>query len=246
MPRTEWGWLVDQEEFRHWILHEDEALLVVNKPAHVVCHPSKRGPASSLIGAARIHTGLARLHMPSRLDRETSGVVLLAKTGELGSLLQRAIQRGRASKRYTAILTGRLEAPTRVEAPLGRAPEALFRLRMGVVEGGAPAATTFTPVEHRGEYTLVSAIPETGRLHQIRVHAAYIGHPVAGDKLYGPDESLFLEFIEKGWTQRLASALPLDRQALHASAIVFDSSIGRYEFEAPLSPDLVSFWSALS
>lgn len=246
MPRTEWGWLVDPEEFRQWILHEDDSLLVVNKPAHVVCHPSKHGPASSLIGAGRIHTGLDRLHMPSRLDRETSGVVLFAKTAELGSLLQRAIQRGRASKRYTAILAGRLDSETRVEAPLGRAPEALFRLRMGVVEGGALSITVFMPIAQRGEYTLASVVPETGRLHQIRVHAAHIGHAVAGDKLYGPDESLFLEFIEKGWTPRLAAALPLDRQALHASALAIETQNERYSFEAPLSPDLVSFWSGLS
>jgi 23S rRNA pseudouridine1911/1915/1917 synthase len=237
MPRTEWGWLVD---------HEDDSLLVVNKPAHVVCHPSKHGPASSLIGAARIHTGLDRLHMPSRLDRETSGVVLFAKTTELGSLLQRAIQRGRTSKRYTAILAGRLESEVRVDAPLGRAPEALFRLRMAVVAGGAPSATVFTPIEHRAGHTLVSAIPETGRLHQIRVHAAHIGHPVAGDKVYSGDESLFLEFIEHGWTPRLAAALPLDRQALHASELAIDTSNGRYGYEAPLSSDLASFWSQLS
>lgn len=246
MPRTEWGWLVDPEEFRQWILHEDSSLLAVNKPAHVVCHPSKRGPASSLIGAARIHTGLERLHMPSRLDRETSGVVLFAKTAELGSILQRAIQRGRAMKRYTAILAGRLELETRVEAPLARAPGALFRLRMGVVEGGAPSTTVFTPIEHRGGYTLASVVLETGRLHQIRVHAAHIGCPVAGDKLYGPDESLLVEFIEKGWTPRLAAALPLDRQALHASALAIETPSERFSFEAPFSPDLVSFWSGLS
>lgn len=246
MPRTDWGWLIDPAELRDWILFEDDSLLVVNKPAHVLCHPSKRGPASSLIGAARLHTGLDRLHMPSRLDRETSGAVIFAKNPELGSLLQRAVQRGHAEKRYTAILSGHLAKEVRVDAPLDRAPGALFRLRMGVVAGGAPSITTFTPLEHRGGYTLAFVRPETGRLHQIRAHAAHIGHPIAGDKLYGPDETLFLEFIEQGWTARLAAALPLDRQALHAAFLAIQTPIARFAFEAPLSSDLSRFWDGLS
>jgi 23S rRNA pseudouridine1911/1915/1917 synthase len=246
MPRTDWGWEIEPGELREWILFEDERLLVVNKPAHVVCHPSKHGPASSLIGAARLHCGLDRLHMPSRLDRETSGVVIMAKDAALASLLQRGIQRGTASKRYTAILEGSLEREIRVDAPLGRAEGAQFRLRMAVVEGGAPSTTTFRPLEHRGRYTLADIAPESGRLHQIRVHAASIGHPVAGDKLYGPDETLFIEFIEQGWTERLARALPLDRQALHARLLEIRTCQAHYSFEAPLSRDLREFWASLS
>jgi 23S rRNA pseudouridine1911/1915/1917 synthase len=208
MPRTSWGWEITPDEIHSWILFEDDDLLVINKPAHVVCHPSKQGPASSLVGAARIYTGLERLHMPSRLDRETSGVVILAKNAELGSLLQKAIQRGAARKRYTAILHGRLESTTRVDAPLDRAPNALFRLKMAVVEGGASSLTVFTPVAYRGGYTLAEVVPETGRLHQIRVHAAHIGHAVAGDKLYGPDETLFIEFIERKLVTRPSLAHP--------------------------------------
>jgi 23S rRNA pseudouridine1911/1915/1917 synthase len=246
MPRTSWGWEITPDEIRSWILFEDDDILVINKPAHVVCHPSKQGPASSLVGAARLYTGLERLHMPSRLDRETSGVVILAKNPELGSMLQKAIQRGAARKRYTAILHGRLEAEIRVEAPLDRAPNALFRLRMAVVEGGAASTTTFKPLDYRPGYTLVEVAPETGRLHQIRVHAAHIGHAVAGDKLYGPDEGLFIEFIEHGWTPRLAAALPIDRQALHATSLTLETHVGRFAFEAPLSGDLQQFWEGLS
>ncbi|NWF82521.1 MAG: RluA family pseudouridine synthase [Bryobacteraceae bacterium] len=245
MPRTEWGWEIAPEELRSWILLEDDDVLAVNKPAHVVCHPSKHGPASSLVGAARLHTGLARLHMPSRLDRETSGVVVFAKKAATGSALQGAIQRGAAKKRYTAILHGRLERETRVDAPLDRAPNALFRLRMGVVEGGAASVTTFVPLDYRRGFTLAEAKPESGRLHQIRVHAAHICHPVAGDKLYGPDETLFIEFIEQGWTPRLAAALPLDRQALHASSLTIETPERTFSFEAPLAQDLRLFWESL-
>lgn len=245
MPRTPWGWEIAPEELRSWILFEDGDVLVVNKPAHVVCHPSKHGPASSLVGAARLYTGLDRLHMPSRLDRETSGVVVFAKNAAIGSALQRAIQRGAARKRYTAILHGRLQSETRVDAPLDRAPNAAFRLRMGVVEGGAASVTTFVPLEYRRGFTLAEARPESGRLHQIRVHAAHICHPVAGDKLYGPDETLFIEFIEHGWTPRLAAVLPLDRQALHASSLTIETPGRTFAFEAPLTPDLRLFWESL-
>lgn len=246
MPRTEWGWQIEPAELQSWILFEDEELLVVNKPAHVVCHPSKRGPDSSLVGAARFYCGLDRLHMPSRLDRETSGVVLFAKHAELASLLQRGIQSGRVRKRYRAILEGRLENEVRVDAPLGRVEGALFRLRMGVVLDGAPSVTVIRPVESRGRYTLAEIEPQSGRLHQIRVHAAAIGHPVAGDKLYGPDETLFIEFIHHGWTDRLARALPLDRQALHACSLEIQTSRGAFVFAAPFSQDLTSFWDNLS
>ncbi len=245
MPRTSWGWEIAPAELRAWILFEDHDVLVVNKPAHVVCHPSKHGPASSLVGAARLYTGLERLHMPSRLDRETSGVVVFAKNAATGSALQRAIQQGAARKRYTAILHGRLAEATRVAAPIERAPSALFRLRMGVVEGGAASVTTFVPLDHRREYTLAEARPESGRLHQIRVHAEHIRHPIAGDKLYGPDETLFLEFIAHGWTPRLAAALPIDRQALHASRLEIETLERNFTFEAPLSGDLREFWDSL-
>jgi len=92
MPLTDTGWLITPDELKSWILHEDEEVVVINKPGLVLCHPSKSGAWSSLVGACREYFGSDRLHMPSRLDRETSGVVVFARTQELGSLLQRAIQ----------------------------------------------------------------------------------------------------------------------------------------------------------
>lgn len=229
MPRTDWGWLITPDELRSWILFEDGELLVVNKPGLVVCHPSKQGPWSSLIGACREYAGLERLHMPSRLDRETSGVVVLAKTAELGSRLQRAIQARRVTKVYHAILCGQFTEPVVVDQPLGKDPASAVIVKQTVVEGGSPAQTEFKPLGWGGGYTLAEVRPKTGRLHQIRAHAAWMGHAVAGDKIYGVDESLFLEFIEKGWTERLAQTLPLDRQALHAT----EWSFADLSFTAP-------------
>src|SRR5580700_4585642 len=96
------------EDFNSWVIYEDERLLVVDKPGDVVCHPSKAGPQSSLIGAARVHTGQATMHLVFRLDRETSGIVVLAKDPDTAGRLQKAMQKRRVGKTYIAILSGAL------------------------------------------------------------------------------------------------------------------------------------------
>src|SRR3954453_14052327 len=109
MPRTEWGWLVTSDELHSWILEESDDLLVIDKPAHVGCHPSKHGPCSSLVGACREYLGTDRLHLTFRLDRETSGVVVFARNRTVASLLQKAIEQRNVSKTYLAILDGVLQ-----------------------------------------------------------------------------------------------------------------------------------------
>src|SRR3954469_21768067 len=111
--------MIAPEEVPPWIVHEDERLLVVNKPGDVVCHPSKAGPWSSLVGALREHTRLPTVHLVFRLDRETSGIVVLAKDPATASRLQRAMQERRIGKTYLAILTGELEGAATVDQPLG-------------------------------------------------------------------------------------------------------------------------------
>lgn len=241
MPATETGFEITVEELTSWIVHEDERLLVVNKPALVLCHPSKNGPWSSLIGACREYTGLATLHMPSRLDRETSGVVVFAKDKEMGSRLQRAAQQRRVRKFYRAIVCGALHEPVTVDQPIGLEGTSVVHIRQWVMPDGAAAVTEFTPVDSCDGYTLVEVRPLSGRMHQIRVHAAWLGHPIVGDKIYGPDPRLFLNFIEHGWTPELAARLELPRQALHAARIEFESGPA---FDAPFPHDLEAFWNA--
>lgn len=248
MPATEWGWLIAPEELESWILQNDDRFLVVNKPGLVVCHPSKHGPWSSLIGACREYLGVDRLHMPSRLDRETSGVVVLAKQAEWGSKLQKAIQMRSVTKRYVAILDGLLRTPITVDQPIGKdTRESKVWTKQWVNEAdGATARTEFEPVDWRGGYTYAIVRPHTGRLHQIRVHAAWLGHAVTGDKVYGPDENLYIDFIANGWTAAIASQLPIRRQALHASRLNFRLETGEdVTFEAPLAADLAAFWDAI-
>ena len=208
MPRTDWGWLITEAELRSWIVFEDERVLAVNKPAHVVCHPSKHGEWSSLIGACRAYLGTADLHMPTRLDRETSGVVVIVKDAVTRRRIHRAGLAGQIHKTYHAVLRGWLMEETTVDQPIGLAPNSQVAARRAVVPGGQTAITTFRPVNRSSGYTLVNVAPQTGRTHQIRVHAEWLGLPIAGDKIY-PDENVFLEFLKTGQ--------PEERQALHAS-----------------------------
>ncbi len=245
MPAEEWGWRVTERELESWILETIGDVLVLNKPAGVVCHPSKHGAWSSLAGAAREYLGASKLHMPFRLDRETSGVMLVTGCQETGKRLQSAVQGGHYRKEYTALITGQLRDRTTVALPIGQSTGSLVRLKRSAVRDGQgqPAVTVFSPVESNGKGTLARVLPLTGRLHQIRVHGRAIGHPLFGDKIYGPDESLFVEFIEKGWTERHQRLLGLNRQALHCSAVEFDSNTltGKRRFTAPLARDLREF-----
>ena len=240
MPATDWGWLVSPEELRSWIVGETDDLLVVNKPPFVVCHPSKRGPWSSLVGACREHFALERVHPVFRLDRETSGVVLIAKNQPAASRFQNAMQRHSPRKTYWAILCGNLPEQRTVIEPLGRDLASEYACRQCVTLDGKRAETEFVPLAAGCGYTLVRVHPRTGRLHQIRVHAAWMGHPVAGDKLY-PDAGPMLEFIKSGFTPRLQALLPHSRQALHAAEIEFEMGNSREVFRAPLAADLVTF-----
>jgi len=235
--------MIGPDEFPRWIVEEDQDVVVVNKPGDIVCHPSKNGPWSSLVGACREYLALPRVHMIYRLDRETSGVMVFAKHSEAASRLQTAVEGRRVGKTYIAILCGELSGRILVEEPLGRDLSSPIAARQTVVHGpeGRPAVTEFTPVRFGGGFTLALVLPRTGRQHQIRVHASHIGHPLVGDKLYGPNPLLFLEFIEHGFTDSMAQKLILPRHGLHALEMAFDPGEGGRTFRAPLTDDLADF-----
>lgn len=234
---------ISPEEMRTWILFEDERLFVLNKPGDIVCHPSKDGPWSSLVGAAREYLGLPTVHLIFRLDRETSGVVVLAKDAATGRSLQMAAQEHRYRKIYHAILTGELAAETMVDQPLGPDFSGPVSVKSCVVPAGQgqKAITRYMPLASRTGFTLVRVETETGRKHQIRAHAQWLGHSLVGDKIYGPDQLLFLEFIETGWTPALAEKLLLPRQALHCTEIDLTLARETHIFRAPLPADLREF-----
>lgn len=233
--------MITPQEVPGWILYEDERLLVVNKPGDVVCHPSKAGPWSSLVGALREHTGLPTVHLVFRLDRETSGVVVLTKDAAMASRLQVAMQKRLVGKSYLAVLAGELRAPTTVDQPLGDDVHSPVFLKSAVRPDGQASVSHFAPLASGGGYTLARVVTETGRKHQIRAHAQWLGYPLVGDKIYGPDARCYLEFIDHGWTENLARQLLLPRQALHCAEIDLRPARLEHVFVAPLAADLRAF-----
>lgn len=232
---------ISPEELRSWILFEDERFLVFGKPGDVVCHPSKDGPWSSLVGAAREYAGLPTVHLIFRLDRETSGVVVLAKDARTASRLQTAMQERRILKRYLVIMTGELREPITVDQPLGDDTASPVYVKTTVRPDGRSAITHFEPLATGGGFTLARVRLETGRKHQIRAHALWLGYRVVGDKIYGPDDRCYLEFIDRGWTPDLAEKLLLPRQALHCAEIDLGQAGYPHVFTAPLPEDLTDF-----
>ena len=236
--------MIAPEEVPGWIVHEDARVLVVNKPGDVVCHPSKAGPWSSLVGALREYTQLPTVHLVFRLDRETSGVVVLAKDAKMASRLQVAMMERKVGKVYRAVLTGELPGPVTVNQPLGDDVHSPVFVKSAVVdpeEKGQPAVTHFAPEAKGGGFTLAKVVTETGRKHQIRAHAQWLGNPLVGDKIYGPDARLYLDFIDGGWTEALAAKLLLPRQALHCAEIDLRPAGLEFVFAAPLPADLRAF-----
>jgi 23S rRNA pseudouridine1911/1915/1917 synthase len=238
--------MIAAAEVPGWIAYEDARLLVVNKPGDVVVHPSKAGPWSSLVGALREYTGLPTVHLVFRLDRETSGIVVLAKDAGMASRLQVAMMERKVGKAYLALLTGELAAPVTIDQPLGDDVTSPVFLKSAVVpEGeGQPAVTLFAPLACGGGFTLAHVVTRTGRKHQIRAHAQWLGNPLVGDKIYGPDARCYLEFIDHGWTESLASKLLLPRQALHCAEIDLRPAGMEHVFKLPLPEDLRAFCAA--
>jgi len=236
--------IIAPEELKSWILYEDEQVFVINKPGDVVCHPSKAGPWSSLAGAVREYSGLAVAHLVFRLDRETSGVVVFAKNPAAADRLQKALRLRRAGKSYLAIMTGEFKEPVTVDKPLGDDECSPVLAKSAVRQDGKAAVTHFTPLSSGGGFTLVRAVTETGRKHQVRAHAQWLGRCLVGDKIYGPDARCFLEFIDTGWTPALEEKLLLPRQALHCAEIDMRTAGAARVFSAPLPADIRAFCEA--
>lgn len=232
-------------ELSAWICFEDDRLLVIDKPGDVVCHPSKDGPWSSLAGAVREYLGGGETcaHLIFRLDRETSGLVVFAKDAAMARRLQMAAQERRYGKSYGVILVGEIPDRVTVDQPLGPDLDSPVLVKSKVVqEGESQKAVTHFECLARGDgVSLARVVTETGRKHQIRAHAQWLGHCVVGDKIYGPDPRLFLEFIEHGWTPSLEERLWLPRQALHCSGIDLTPTGLGYQFSSRLPADLRAF-----
>ncbi len=197
-------------------IYEDTWLLAVNKPAGMLSHPTDTVLRNCVTSVLKAQHPAWTPRLAHRLDRETSGVLLLAKDAGTARDLTEQFTRRLVRKQYLAIVLGRVPFSRRlVELPLGR--EGLgIKVRQRVADAGASAATEFRRLAAAGDHSLVSAIPRTGRLHQIRVHLAAIGHPVVGDKLYTGGGEFYLKACRHAWAPEDASSLGAERQMLHA------------------------------
>ncbi len=223
------------------ILYEDEALLVVNKPTGLVVHPAPGHPDGTLVNALLWHSErLAESAEPfrpglvHRLDKDTSGLLVVAKREDVQADLQRQIQARSAQRTYLALVWGRPKfEELRHEAPIARHP--VHRKQFTVRPTGRPAVTLFKVRERFSTITLLEAVLQTGRTHQIRVHCTHLGHPVVGDPVYGASSP---NRANLGKHQSRFNALfaALPGQALHAWRLAFDHPLShkRLEFEAPL------------
>ncbi|MBO8141661.1 MAG: RluA family pseudouridine synthase [Firmicutes bacterium] len=172
------------------VVYEDDDVIVINKPQGMVVHPAAGNREGTLVNALLFHAeklsgigGQERPGIVHRLDKGTSGLLVVAKNDAAHLSLTRQLSAKEARREYVAVVHGRVQADRgRIDAPIGRHPA--DRKRMAVVPGGRPAVTHYAVLERFPEYTYVQAALETGRTHQIRVHMAYIGHPVVGDPTY--------------------------------------------------------------
>jgi 23S rRNA pseudouridine1911/1915/1917 synthase len=227
------------------IVHEDAAVIVIHKPAGLVVHPGAGNPDRTLQNALLAHdpglSVLPRAGIVHRLDKDTSGLLVVARTLESHTELVRLLEARDVHREYEAVCCGVMTGGGTVEAPIGRHP--VDRLRMTIRQDGRESVTHYRVIERFRAHTHVRVMLETGRTHQIRVHLAHIGYPIVGDPTYGRRLAL-----PKGATPRLQEALRgFRRQALHAARLGFPhpASGEAMEFEAPLPADLQDLLAAL-
>jgi 23S rRNA pseudouridine1911/1915/1917 synthase len=236
------------------VIDESDDWIVVDKPAPLIVHPANNKPEPTLLGglemllAYEMENGACPA-IVTRLDRETSGVVLVAKHTAAARELGMIFERREALKQYLAIIRGWPQADDWItDAPLLRAGDIAASdiwVRQTVHPAGKQSVTRFrverrfTRGEHR--FSLVRCFPETGRMHQIRVHLAHSGHPVVGDKIYSGDGAEYIEWMRTGWTQALSTRLLLPRHALHAARLELNHGGLLRCWEAPVPPDFTEF-----
>ncbi|MDB4430042.1 RluA family pseudouridine synthase [Akkermansiaceae bacterium] len=211
------------------VLASSDDWLVVDKPAPLIVHPTNDRPERTLLGEMQARWPGEEFFIINRLDRETSGCVLIARTRESAGALGKMMMRREIQKSYRAIVDGWPEWKEKeVDAPLrrkGEVEDSRIWVRQMVHQEGKKSTTKFVIEEifsRLGEkFSVLNCEPVTGRTHQIRVHLEHLGHPIVGDKIYGGDGSSYLEFVENGWSPALEKKLLLDRQALHGSGMSF-------------------------
>ncbi|MFL0949817.1 23S rRNA pseudouridine(1911/1915/1917) synthase RluD [Vibrio parahaemolyticus] len=227
------------------IVYEDDDIIVINKPRDFVVHPGAGTPDGTVLNALLHHypdiAEVPRAGIVHRLDKDTTGLMVVAKTVPAQTRLVRALQKRNITREYEAIAIGRMTAGGKVDQPIGR--HSTKRTLMAVAPLGKPAVTHYRVAEHFREHTRIRLRLETGRTHQIRVHMSYLQHPLLGDTAYGGRAR-----IPTGASQELTDMIRgFDRQALHAVMLRFEHPITgeELEFHAPVPDDMVAMTEAL-
>ncbi|MDA1265439.1 MAG: RluA family pseudouridine synthase [Planctomycetota bacterium] len=234
------------------ILYEDEEVVALDKPPLVAVHPSGRHMADTLIQRVHAHfreeveSGRMVPRLCHRLDRETSGIVLVAKHVETHPGLMGQFENRQVGKAYLALVHDvGLEQCLSITDPIGQARASDIRLKMAVRADGLPSRTDIEVLERADGISLVRCDLFTGRQHQIRVHLAARGAPIVGDKLYGSDDTIFLRSSADELTAQDRRALILDRHALHNHYLRFTSpAAGEVQVTSPLPPDMAALLEA--
>ena len=227
------------------ILFEDEFILVVNKPAGLIVHPGAGNPDHTLVNALLHHAPsldkVPRAGIIHRLDKDTSGLLIVAKTLEAHQALVQAMKKREIKREYLGLVKGVLLTGGTIQAPLGRHPTQ--RTRMAVVPIGQPAITHYRILEKFIAHTFLQIELETGRTHQIRVHMAHIRHPLVGDPVYGKQLAPLGKISDKA----RSTLQQFKRQALHAFRLSFKHPIQQepMQFETPMPADLANLVQAL-
>jgi 23S rRNA pseudouridine1911/1915/1917 synthase len=233
------------------ILHEDDDVLVIDKPAGLPVHASAKFYFNTLTRVMGERFPELDLQICHRLDRETSGILVVAKGRGTSAVVKKAFAQKRVSKTYLAVVHGDPPWPElasdepdfRIDAPIRVAgvndPTPLTGVRMLTGPGGLPSLTLVRVLERRPPYSLLRCQPVSGRQHQIRVHLADAGYPIVGDKLYAHGDAIFMAFCDRGITPELAARFLLPRHALHAASITFPHPRGQpLTIHAALPKDL--------
>ncbi|MGE3920924.1 MAG: 23S rRNA pseudouridine(1911/1915/1917) synthase RluD [Gammaproteobacteria bacterium] len=233
------------EEIQLNILYEDGALLVINKPVGMVVHPGAGNRSGTLLNALLHHCPILatvpRAGIVHRLDKDTSGVLVIAKTLPVHHALVSQLQKRKIEREYRAIVCGVMTGGGTVDEPIGRHPK--HRTKMAVIDTGKPAVTHYRVIERFRKHTYIKLLLETGRTHQIRVHMAYIHYPILGDVQYNPRLA-----IPKNAGMVFSQALKsFKRQALHAFRLTLKHPLTAelMSFEAPLPQDLLNMLELL-
>ena len=212
IPESE-SFFVPNPDLEIEVLYEDEDIVVFNKPVHMPVHPSKNHQTDTVANFCAAKYGNAKFHVVGRLDMDTSGIIVIGKHSHAAAVLTK----NGGEKEYIAIVEGKLKEPKGIiDAPIDDSDPAVHK--SFIAPTGQPSVTEYETVAEGKDFTVVKVLPKTGRTHQIRVHFAYIGHPLCGDELYGGS----LEHI--------------DRQALHR---------GRMKFEHPITGEMLEFRTSL-